>query len=162
MPVKSVDIIKARTEGKAHVQDFTLWPKLWKSFSMRSSFSWAEKSLQRAALSSIPRNPGIYTFVIKPDIANHPSCAYLVYTGRSKDLHERFKQYLDIQDGTRRHSPKMEQGLIQYKEYLYFIFSPFKKVSLKKAEQALIDVFIPPWNDKKTISSKVGKILRAF
>lgn len=156
------DIFNDRQEAKSHVQDFTLWPKIWNSFKLNITLTWDERTFESSEANNIPEEPGVYTFVIKPEIASHPACAYLVYTGKAKDLKRRFKQYLEVQNQKRRHSPKIEQGLMQYKGYLFFIYSLLKKKSITKVEQVLIDGFIPPWNDKKTISSEVGNIVRAF
>jgi hypothetical protein len=159
------DLIKAeRTQAAAHVYDFTLWPSLWERFNTRIKYLWSKKQFASSAVNEIPQKAGVYTFVIEPQIANHPSCAFLVYAGRAKDLRARFRQYIAVQEGRRRHSPLVEVGLSQHtnNNYLFFYYSSHKKSALKKFEQALIDGLVPPWNDKKTISSEVGNIVRAF
>ncbi len=159
------DLIREeRTRAKAHVYDFTLWPKLWERFDNRLQYSWTKNRFAKSVIDDIPEKAGVYTFVIEPNIANHPSCAFLVYTGQARDLRARFRQYIGVQEGRRRHSPIVEQGLSQHanRNYLFFYYSFHKKKALKKVEQALIDGFVPPWNAKKTISSEVGNIVRAF
>jgi len=159
------DLIKAaRTEAKAHNYDFTLWPTLWGRFDDRYNYIWNKRLFKASSISSIPVEAGIYTFIIMPMIANHPSCAYLMYAGKTKNLRQRFKQYIEVQKGTRRHNPKVELGLEQFMEhnYLFFYYSLHDESCINEYEQALIDGFAPPWNDKKTISCEVGDIMRAF
>lgn len=159
------DLIKnERTQAKAHVYNFTLWPRLWEMFNSALSYSWSKQLFTKPVMDEIPERSGIYAFVIEPHIANHPSCAFLVYAGRTDNLKRRFGQYIEVQESKRRHSPLLEQALSQYlgKEYLFFYYSFHNKNSLKTYEQALIDGFVPPWNDKRTISSSVGNIVRAF
>jgi len=152
------------TKAKAHIYQFTLWPKLWDRFNNTLIFSWSKKLFAESSINEIPEKSGVYTFVIEPQIANHPACAFLVYTGQTKNLRGRFRQYILVQEGRRRHSPKVEYGLTQYidHKYLFFYYSFHDKNILKQCEQELIDGFAPPWNDKKTISSEVGEIMRAF
>jgi hypothetical protein len=159
------DIIRSeRTQAKAHAYNFTLWPRLWEMFNNSFSYSWAKQLFKKSVMDEIPARSGIYTFVIEPRIANHPSCAFLVYVGKTDNLKRRFGEYIEVQEGKRRHSPLLEQALSQHleKEYLFFYYSFHAKDSLKLYEQALIDGFVPPWNDKKTISSSIGNIVRAF
>jgi hypothetical protein len=152
------------TEAKAHVYGFTLWPRLWDVFDNTLNFSWSKKLFAKSVLNEIPQKSGVYTFVIEPHIADHPSCAFLVYAGRTKNLRERFKQYIEVQERRRRHSPKVEFGLSQYLgyRYLFFYYSFHDEKILEQYEQGLLNGFAPPWNDKKTISSEVGVIMRAF
>lgn len=153
-----------RIQSKAHVYDFTLWPKAWDKFDDRLIFTWQKRRFSESAINDIPESPGVYSFVVKPRIANHPACAFLVYTGQASNLRSRFKQYLAVQQGRRRHSPIVELGLSQHVggSYLYFYYSLHSKRSLDKYEQTLIDGFIPPWNSKRTVSSSVGNIVRAY
>ena len=132
------DLIKAaRTEAKAHSYDFTLWPTLWDRFDNSYKYTWNKKPFRESSISSIPDDAGIYTFIIIPRIANHPSCAYLMYAGRTKHLRQRFKQYIDVQKGKRNHSPKVELGLEQFMghNFLYFFYSLHDEASINKYEQ---------------------------
>jgi hypothetical protein len=160
-----VDILNAeRIQAKAHVWNFILWPSLWERFNTMLQFSWTKTLFAKSAINQIPQRAGIYTFVVEPHIANHPSCAFLVYAGQTGNLRNRFRQYIATQEGRRSQSPPVEVGLGQHanKNYLFFYYSFQKKNNLKKFEQALLSGFVPPWNNKKTVSASVGNIVRAF
>jgi len=152
------------SQAKAHRYEFALWPALWQKFNHARRFSWRRKLFSKSSINEIPKKSGVYTFVIEPHLADHPSCAFLIYVGQTKNLRERFKQYLAVQEGRRRHSPRVEYGLSQHSgyKYLFFYYSFHDKDLLEEYEQALLAGFIPPWNDRKTISSEVGEIVRAF
>ena len=163
--MKTCDILtQTRSQAKDHVYNFTLWPKLWEIFNQKLSYSWLRQPFSKSAKGKIPEKSGVYTFVIEPCIANHTSCAFLIYAGKTNNLRKRFTHYIAVKEGSKGHSPKLEHGLRQHSKegYLFFYYSFQRKTTLKKYEQALIDGFVPPWNDKKTISSNVGKIVRAF
>ena len=151
-------------EANAHTYDFTLWPETWEAVDKRFKFKWKYKKFNKSSQMNIPDKPGVYTFIVRPQIANHPACSFLVYAGKASSLKKRFGQYLSVQKGTRLHSPKVEQGLEQYAECnnLFFYYSRHSRGSIENHEKVLINGFIPPWNDKKTISSSVGNIVRAF
>lgn len=63
--------------------DYRVWrmvlaPKQWQSYSPTVSLSWRGVEFERGNASKIPDNAkGVYSFVVKPEIANHPICAYL-------------------------------------------------------------------------------------
>ena len=105
----------------------------------------------------------MYTFIIQPSIANHPSNAYLMYVGKTKrTLRQRFKEYLwEMQ----RESgpPKIVRLLNKYSDNMAFCFSSEQEsaVTLAEMEKALMGALIPPCN-KEQLPAKVRRIVEAL
>ena len=153
-------------DAHSHIRRFLLWPKLWQQFNVNvAAFAWQEHEFNEAEMTNIPNMPGVYTFVIKPGVANHPSCSYLVYVGQTskQTLSIRFKQYLDEQAGKGKPRINMFRILNKYKNYLYFVCMPTDKKTLpKKIEDELLKAFCPPCNDPDTFPAEVRHIKGAF
>ena len=156
------DMISEGDEAKAHGHIFCLWPKLWQKYSgnCNFSFNWQECPFIPGEVNNIPDEPGLYTFVIQPRVADHPSCSYLMYVGKTKALRQRFKNYL--QEKKRENGrPKVVRLLNKYPNNLCFCFTIFQDVSkISEAEKALIGAFVPPCND--VLPSTVSKVMEAF
>ena len=151
-------------EAKSSLRWFILWPQKWQSFTRDlSSYTWQEYEFNEATANNIPTEVGVYCFVIKPNIANHPACSYLMYIGQTTDqnLRKRFKQYLKEKDGTAKSRPKVRYILQKYEGYLHFICMPLNgDVTPKEVEDELINAYIPPVNDK--LPSEISKIVKAI
>ena len=152
-------------EAKASYSGFYLLPKQWKKFKLDlSKYQWHEFRFDRKTKNNIPDSKGVYTFIVKPNVANHPSCSYLMYVGRTTDqnLKIRFGQYLEEQEGKRKSRPKIEYMLKKYKEYLFFACMPLdKKLSPESLEEKLLIALIPPVNDKDALPAEVRRIMKA-
>src|ERR1700733_8602770 len=97
MPADLVGIIlddfKKHTLGR-----LVLSPSQWATYKERVRLQWDIVKFDKAHKDSIPKDKeGVYTFVLKPGIANHPHCAYLLYVGKTQrqGFRKRFLQYFD-------------------------------------------------------------------
>jgi excinuclease UvrABC nuclease subunit len=96
---------------------------------------------------NIPTGSGVYTFLVKPDIASHPACSFLMYVGRSNSLRQRFGHYLyerNRNDGR----PKIVYLLNKYADHLWFCFALLPEDATPAQENALITAYIPPFNNQ--------------
>ena len=155
------DIIEKQNQLKAHHFDFYLWPKLWETYNLPDQARWEIHPFQKDQSKHIPREPGIYSFVIQPCIASYPECSYLMYIGKTeRTLYQRFHEYL-LEQKNNAGRPKILRLLNLYKGYLYFAYSTIiEKERIGKIEDALIDAFLPPCNKK--FSAEVRPIIEAF
>ncbi|MCX7860152.1 MAG: hypothetical protein N2385_08680, partial [Chloroflexus sp.] len=79
-----------------HVNRLILSPKQWSQYCVDIDLNWEIVKFDKKNKNLIPNNQsGVYTFVIKPNIANHPECAYLMYVGKTErqTFRDRFMQY---------------------------------------------------------------------
>lgn len=159
------DLITEQDEAKAHEYTFCLWPRLWKRYAedYGYTFNWQERKFLTNEADNVPDKPGLYTFVIKPSIANHPSNSYLIYVGKTKrTLRQRFKEYLEeMQRESGR--PMIVNLLNKYSDNMAFCFSSLKvsAATLAEMETALIGTLIPLCN-KEQFPAKVRKIVEAL
>ena len=153
----SIDIVERQDEALNYRYSFALWPRQWATYS--ESHDWRQTRLVASEAGSIPDCSGVYTLVAKPNIANHPSCAYLMYVGRSISLRRRFGEYLNKE---RRQSgrPLMFRFLDKYSEHVWFCFTLADSSSLESIESGLRDAYIPPLNDQFT--GELTKIVRVL
>lgn len=157
------DLIRQQDEAAAHRVQFVLWPKLWSDFSSKKMprFRWEVYPFQPEFTTKIPKKAGIYSFLVQPGIALHPSCSYLVYIGKtSRQLRARFREYLT--EMTREIGrPKIIRLLNKYTGHIYFCCSPLSNIkSVTRVENALLGAFVPPFND--TLPAEVTRIIRGL
>lgn len=145
------DLVASQDEYKKHVWPICLWPKQWKTCSVR--LKWHNVVLNDDSKPKVPHTTGVYSLVIQPGIAGHPGCSYLMYVGQAKNLHKRFGDYL-TRERVRR--PKVVRLLEMYGGYIMFFYSKVDKEILDNIEEELINAFVPPCNTKFT-----GEVQRA-
>lgn len=152
-------------EAKSYYTRFILWPSMWKTFDIElSPNKWQEYKFKKSIKKTIPDRKGVYSFVIKPNVAGHPSCSYLMYIGQTTDqtLRERFGQYVAEQKGKGKVRPKVAYILNKYKNHLFFVCMPIDDpLSPKTVESKLIKALLPPVNDTNTFPSEIKRIIKA-
>lgn len=159
------DLIGEQDEVKAHGHTFYLWPKLWQEYVEDSGhiFSWNERKFLDSEASNIPNEPGLYTFVIQPGIANHPLNSYIMYIGKTnRTLRHRFKEYLrEMQRETGR--PKIVRMLNKYPDNIFFCYTIVQESTseLIDKERALMTAWLPPGNWPR-LPARVRRIVGAL
>lgn len=156
------DIIAEEDEAQSYRYTFTLWPRLWQEYPIHPglTFNWHECQFFATEADHIPSEPGLYSFLIQPSLANHQSCSYLMYIGKTTILRRRFRQYLRERD---RESgrPRIVRLLNKYPNNLIFCYTVVPDVShIDEMEKALTNAFIPPCNDQ--LPARVRTIMEAL
>ncbi len=88
-----VDIIHEIRDKKFYTHGLVLWPQRWREYNYAGIGTWHSCKLVASERANIPKNPGIYTLIIKPGIADHPACSYLMYVGKTISLLTGFDQF---------------------------------------------------------------------
>jgi hypothetical protein len=95
--------------------------------------------------------------VVKPGIAHHPGCSYLLYVGKAEDqmLRTRFGQYFtEKSKGAQSRRPHVTEMLLKWDGFLWFYYAPIaKKGRIKHVEEQLLAAYLPPSN--RTFPSKI-------
>ena len=140
-----------------------LSPNRWKSFACSAPLSWSIVKFDKANINHIPKDEqGVYTFVVKPDIANHPHCSYLMYVGKTErqGFRERFKQYFS-EAARPKGRPAIHFMVSQWIDYLWFCYAPVNDIkAISSIEDSLISAYLPPVN--KEYPGKIGKAVQAW
>ena len=155
------DLIEQQDLLKAHQWTFSLWPQQWKRYNLHYLFNWEIHPFNKDQIRCIPREPGIYSFMIQPGVASHPHCSYIMYIGRTcYTLHSRFRRYLREQNDPAGRS-KVVRFLNKYRGYIYFSCSIISETEqIEKIENELISAFLPPCNSQ--FPAEIRPVIGAF
>ena len=151
-----MDDIFSKPPSTYKLEDFRLWrlvlsPPQWRSCNLPVRLAWRSVRFKRANASQVPNNArGVYTFVVKPGIANHPSCAYLMYVGKAERqvLRDRFSQYFAEKDkGETSRRPHVTELLVKWQDFLWFYYAKISDATkIKRVEDELLAAYLPPSN----------------
>ena len=101
-----------------------LSPHHWRRFNWPQTVTWRAVPFGASNLEEVPANQrGVYSFVVKPGIAGHPECSYLLYVGMVKDqfFRDRYCQYLrEREAGDRSRRLHVTQMLLKWDGFLWF------------------------------------------
>jgi hypothetical protein len=151
--VPMYDVIETTLSSlkKYHVDRVVLSPERWADFASPVTLSWSAVKFDRTQRGLVPNSSGgVYTFVVKPGIANHSDCAYLLYVGKAEDqdLRTRFLQYFSEKD-SRKGRPKVQKMLRLWENHLWFCYATIGDTGqIDTVEQNLISAYLPPMNDQ--------------
>ncbi len=163
----AVDILDTKKvdEAKSFRKEFFLWPAMWSAFDVDlTPRKWQIYKFHKTIKSRIPDTIGVYSFVIKPDVADHPACSYLMYIGQTTDqtLRVRFGQYIEELEGKRKSRAKVKYMFDKWADNLFFVCMPLDNtLKPKSIEDKLIMAFLPPVNDEDTFPSEIKRIIKA-
>jgi hypothetical protein len=157
-----LDIKSMAVHLREHAERVVLSPDLWDACKLSVSLNWTVIKYDKSEKDKLPDKAGVYTFVVKPGIVNHPECAYILYVGKTdrQTLKRRFLQYFseEIKDSGRVHIRIM---LDRWKGHLWYCFAPIDDVSvIDDVEDALRNAFVPPMN--KEFKGIIGAARKAF
>ena len=128
-----------------------LSPSQWNKYHSYYALSWTTVKFDHSKKSSIPDNKmGVYSFVVKPSIADHPECAYLLYVGKAEEqsLRTRFSQYF-VEKSLLKGRPKVQKMLTLWSSHLWFCYAVVDEtIKINDIENNLIESYIPPFNNE--------------
>lgn len=137
---------------KLHIRKFLLYPDYWSNpeniLSVEMDWSFCEFTPDNR--DSIPRQRGVYCFVVSPKYPKLFRTQYLFYVGKTnRTLWERYKEYLDDQKGKGKPRKKVFEMLNLYKGHLLFYYAPLPSAPVVDlCEEKLLNVFVPHINTK--------------
>lgn len=147
-----------------HLQRMILSPVQWATCSLPIKLKWKHVKFSPENSRHVPNaTGGVYTFVVKPDIAEHPACSYLLYVGKAdKSFRERYYAYIkDKRLGDKSRRPHVEEMLNKWDGHLYFYYAEIERQELiQTIEQILLAAYLPPTN--KSFPGEVQRALQRF
>ncbi len=166
-----MDDIFSKPRTSYQLNDYRLWrmvlsPTQWRSCNVPVKLAWRAVKFDRENVTRIPYDArGVYTFVVKPGIARHPSCSYLMYVGKAENqvLRKRYRQYLtEKAKGERSRRPHVTEMLLKWEGFLWFYYAEIRnKTKIKGVEDQLLAAYLPPSN--RTFPSRIrGRVARLF
>lgn len=159
MARKVHDLIENQDALLARQYRFILSPEKWSAYRDKRITGWKLVRLQKTERSSIPSVSGIYTLLVQPLVAKHPSCSYLMYVGQAVNLRKRFGEYLS-QERKASGRPKVFRLLNVYDKHIWFAYADVPENQLNAVEDGLIEAYLPPCNDK--LPAAIRQVGNAF
>lgn len=164
LPPQVVDMIDLESELAKHCirKGVILYPTEWRSFNQEfiDEWEWTSVPFTEETVLTIPNNKGVYSFSIKPPIANHPHNSLLIYIGKAHQdtFRDRFKDYLRQMRRTKR--PQIATVLNRWYGFLQFSYCPVIDTErIQQLENGLLKALIPPYNHN--IPGEIGVAVRA-
>lgn len=146
---------------KDYIIDMYYDPRKWSQIN--STITWQVEDFPPTVRSSIPRQSGVYAFVLKPDIFNFDVIAGLLYVGKATQLYSRIASYISEIDknhliSTRPNIWKMINKWNGHLKYYYTITNTVEEA--EALEDEMIDAFVPYFN--KSYNAETSQNWRAF
>jgi len=146
-----------------HVQMF-YYPQSWARATDNRSITWNSVSFPPSPRRIIPNNPGVYAFVVEPNMFNLQPANGLFYIGKATSLYDRIGAYITDNNAdydssyTRAHIWMM---LNQWSGHLKYYYTETSTVAeAEELEDQMIIAFKPPYNKK--LDAQTGRAVRAF
>jgi hypothetical protein len=157
-PVKAV--IAAKRVAK---YEFQLYPQLWERSGyakVMKKVKWNRVFFEEANRPKVPKEAGIYMFVVAPRHAYLRDHTYIFYVGQADDLHRRYKEYLDeeLGDDLAHDRERIVEFLNYFKGHLFFNYFTCAPNDLTKREYYLVD-HIYPWANSRHQKEARGKLV---
>jgi hypothetical protein len=136
--------------GKYHVKRVILSPTRWKRYNNKTPLNWSVVKYEKHQKQKVPNDKGgVYTFVVTPNVGNHPYCSFIMYVGKTEKqtLQQRFMQYFQEEKRPKGGRPHVKSMLKKWQGYVWFCFAPIDDEGrIESVENDLISAFVPPVN----------------
>jgi len=145
-----------------HVVPMKFYPAAWLS-AQHSSRTWYSQNFPPEPRSSIPTSPGVYVFVVTPDIFNFEPSSGLFYIGKATNLYSRIGAYIseidkDFRDSQRPHIWRMLN--LWGGHFKYYYTTTQNVAEAETLENEMLNAFRPPFN--KQYDAETSPNERAF
>ena len=141
------DFQRKADELRPYRVPFVLSPGQWSEYDSPTDLRWRTVRFDPGETNNVPEGPkGVYTFIVKPGIANHDNCSYLLYVGMTEDqdFRARFKQYIREK---KRGRPHIIDMLNRWEGYLWFCYAEIDSDDIiQQTEDELLIAYLPPFN----------------
>jgi len=145
-----------------HDVPMMFFPKAWNA-APNMTMTWSQADFPPNPRSDIPKQPGVYVFVVVADLFGFPHGNGLFYIGKATNLHERVGAYIGDVDlrFLRTKRPLVWRMLNQWNGHLkYFYSTTSNENAAKQLEGHMIEAFRPPFN--RQYEGSTSKSMRAF
>jgi len=134
-----------------HTVEFILDPRQWVAVVLPIPLNWNIVPFRENGIQNVPNDEvGVYSFVVQPDIVDHPNCVYLMYIGQTKNqsLRRRYQQYLRDQR-TKKGRHLVVRMLNTWPDHLWFCYATIQQIQyIDEIEACLLSAYLPPINSE--------------
>jgi len=147
---------------RSHYIEMMFYPQAWQS-APGSSPTWTGVEFPPKPRKLIPHKPGVYAFVVTPNLFDLEQASALFYIGKATNLYNRIGAYLGEIDGNFKKTdrPLVWKMINQWNGYLKYFYTVTATVAeAESLEDEMLNAFRPPFN--KDYEAEVSKVMRAM
>ena len=143
-----------------------LHPGLWSKLRLPIALKWQCIRFSKATAAQVPvAYGGVYSFIVKPAIANNPHVSFLMYVGKTdgaEGFRGRYQRYLRHAVESKTARPAIRAMLDKWPDHLWFCFAKVQlsDAELSAIEDSLIEAYQPPYCS--FFRGKYGKARKAW
>jgi hypothetical protein len=137
-------------------------PARWGGQASIRSLKWSKLHKWKAKPNNkLPKKPGVYAFLLVPDLPGGPDATYVLYIGMTETQGIR-KRYVDYvrEAGRARGRTRIRNMFLNWPSHLWYTYALTPRANVASAEKALRSALIPPFNND--ISADVNAARKAF
>ncbi|NOH18502.1 hypothetical protein [Vibrio cyclitrophicus] len=128
-----------------------LYPPFLKRADDLPNLQWNKVPFCKASRARVPREKGVYAFVLEFSHNFLPNSSHVLYIGKGGDITSKnnlWKRYYDYMRTEKKNDrPRIHEMLCQWKGHLTYYYATVDQgVSTGTVEETLLDVLIPPYN----------------
>lgn len=128
-----------------------------------SNHTWTEVAFPPNPRSAIPDVPGVYVFVVRPNLFDLPQSSGLLYVGKATSLYGRVGAYMS--EINKRHSlstrPHIWRMVNVWNGHLHYLYTTTPTVAdAEELEDRMLDALLPYFN--KEFPAETSRRQRAF
>jgi len=147
---------------KRHEVCITCFPRAWEA-GRHISLEWNVSDFPPSDVKTIPDQPGVYVFVVEPNLFGVLPVNTVFYVGKATELRDRIRKYIGELNLTPRTTTrdKVHKMINRWNGHLKYYYTVTKSVAdAEQIEDIMIQSLIPPFNTK--YSGEINKAQRAF
>lgn len=145
-----------------HSVEMMFYPNAWSS-AQNKSCTWYEEVFPPNPRNLIPNAPGVYVFVVTPNIFDFEHSSGLFYIGKATNLYSRIASYIsEINKEFKRSSrPHIWRMVNVWNGHLKYYYMKTHDVAEAEAlEKEMLKAFRPPFN--RQYDAETSQTMRAF
>lgn len=156
------DIVDLAFNGAIYEVRMQYSTKAWNA-ATSSSHVWTELAFPPSPRSAVPNQPGVYVFVVRPNLFDLPQTSGLLYVGKATSLYERVGAY--ISEINKRHAqtkrPHIWRMVNVWNGHLRYLYTITSTVAdAEDLEDRMLEALLPYFN--KELPAETSSRQRAF
>jgi hypothetical protein len=162
LPAAALQQINDLAFIRFHHVEMLYLPPAWAA-AANSSHTWTSLAFPPEPRTQVPHQPGVYAFVVMPDLFDFAHASGLFYIGKATDLYERVGAYIrevgsHFPTSARPHIWRMLN--VWHGHLRYFFTTTADEPEAVALESAMLSAFRPPFN--RAYEATVSQTMRAF
>jgi len=138
------------------------FPARWGGVACLKTLRWSKpiKWTGKPA-TSLPLKPGVYAFLLIPDLPGSPDGVYVLYIGMTskQTIRQRYADYV-IEAAKSRGRLRIRNMFLNWPKHLWYTYALTTSADAGPAEVALRSALIPPFNND--IAADINAARKAF